>query len=396
VEDEVTDESKEPVTGGGFAAPAWAVDIGRWSWIIVGVVLVAAAVFALFSATMVLVMAALFAALIGGTFLPAVDWLAAHHLKRWMAALLVVVFLIALAVAIALIVVYGVVNQIPEMQERLDAATASIENALESTSVPTSTVESVKSGLSELAQNAASGAAGAIVGVVSGVGTLLFGIFIGLNILVWVFTQGREIGAWASRHMGPVPPAVGYEIFAGSARFFRSYIWGSTLVGLFNAAVLTVGAFVIGVPMAATIGIVAWFTNYIPYFGAIISGAFAVLIALGAGGWSDAIPMLIVVIIANGFLQTLISQFALGSALKLHPLAVLFATTAGGLLAGAVGGVFAAPFLKIAVDSYGRLRAVGLFGGPVSAVSAKDGTIEAGTGDIGPPDLEPVGPSGQT
>ena len=258
--------------------------------------------------------------------------------------------------------------------------------------MPTSTVDSVKSGLSDLAQNAASGAAGAIVGVISGVGTLLFGIFIGLNILVWVLIQGREIGAWVSRHLGPVPPAVGYEIFAGSARFFRGYIWGSTLVGLFNAAVLFVGALVIGVPMAATIGIVAWFTNYIPYFGAIISGTFAVLIALGAGGPSDAIPMLIVVIIANGFLQTLISQFALGSALKLHPLAVLFATTAGGLLAGAVGGVFAAPFLKIAVDSYGRLRAVGLFGGPVPATPSPGEGIGAGAGDVGPPDREPGRP----
>ena len=388
----MTDEPKERVTGRGFAAPDWAVDIGRWSWIIVGVLLVTAAVLALFSATMVLVMAALFAVLIGGTFLPVVDWLAAHHLKRWMAALLVVVFLIALAVGIALVVVYGVVNQIPEMQERLDAASASIEDALDATSVPTSTVDSVKAGLSDLAQNATGGAAEAIVGVISGVGTLVFGIFIALNILVWAFTQGRQISAWASRHMGPVPPDVGYEIFAGSARFFRGYIWGSTLVGLFNGAVLFVGALVIGVPMAATIAIVAWFTNYIPYFGAIISGTFAVLIALGAGGPSDAIPMLIVVIIANGFLQTLISQFALGSTLKLHPLAVLFATTAGGLLAGAVGGVFAAPFLKIAVDSYGRLRAVGLFGGPGPVAPSPDEGITAGAGDIGPPDQEPGRP----
>ena len=88
-------------------------------------------------------------------------------------------------------------------------------------------------------------------------------------------------------------------------------------------------------------------TNYIPYFGAIISGAFAVLVAWGAGGPSMGVPMLIIVIIANGFLQTLVSQFALGSALNLHPLSVLFATTAGGILFGAVGGVFAAPFLKI-------------------------------------------------
>ena len=74
------------------------------------------------------------------------------------------------------------------------------------------------------------------------------------------------------------------------------------------------------------------------------------------------VPMLIIVIIANGFLQTLVSQFALGSALNLHPLSVLFATTAGGILFGAVGGVFAAPFLKIGLDSYGLMKDAGLFG----------------------------------
>ena len=202
---------------------------------------------------------------------------------------------------------------------------------------------------------------GALSSAISDVGTLLFGIFISLNILMWVLIQGRKMGAWASRHMGSVPPPVGYAILANSARFFRGYIWGSTLTGLFNGGVMFVGALVIGVPMAATIGIVGWFTNYIPFFGAIISGAFAVLVALAAGGPSMAIPMLIIVIISNGYLQTLISQFALGATLKLHPLVVLFATTAGSLLFGAIGGVFAAPFLKIGLDAVARLRAAGIF-----------------------------------
>ena len=162
--------------------------------------------------------------------------------------------------------------------------------------------------------------------------------------------------------MGPVPPPVAYEIFANSARFFRGYLYGSTLVGLFNGAVMGVGALIIGVPLAGTIFVVGWFTNYIPFFGAIISGAFAVLIALGSGGPSKAIPMLIIVIISNGYLQTIVSQFALGSALKLHPLAVLFATTAGSVLFGAVGGIFAAPFLKIFLDARLKLKAAGLFG----------------------------------
>ncbi len=234
-----------------------------------------------------------------------------------------------------------------------------------------SQIDSVKSSVQSLAKAAAGGLAGTISGVLSNVASMIFCIFISLNILVWILIQGRQLGRWASKRMGPVPAPVAYDILASSARFFRGYIYGSTLVGLFNGGVMFVGALIIGVPLAATIGIVGWFTNYIPFFGAIISGAFAVLIAWGAGGPSMAIPMLIIVIISNGYLQTIVSQFALGSALKLHPLAVLFATTAGSALFGAVGGVFAAPFLKIAVDARLKLKAAGLFS-PVSPGAAGD------------------------
>ena len=341
--------------------PTWAGDAGRWGWIIIAGLILLVALIALVSATRVLVLAALFAVLLGGTFLPVVDWLGKHRLPRWLAAMLIAVFLVALAIGIALVITYSIVNQVPTIKANLDAAAAEIKKALNATSVPQSTVDAVKSAVSDAMNGAGGGVAGALVGAVSSVASLLFGVFISLNVLVWVLIQGRQIGAWASRHMGSVPQPVGYAILANSARFFRGYIWGSTLTGLFNGGVMFVGALIIGVPLAATIGIVGWLTNYIPYFGAIISGAFAVLIALGAGGPAMAIPMLIIVIISNGYLQTLVSQFALGAALKLHPLAVLFATTAGGLLFGAVGGVFAAPFLKICLDAVARLKAAGVF-----------------------------------
>ena len=383
--------------GGGeasaFAPPAWAQDVGRWGWIIVAAVLVLVGLFVVAAATKLVVLAALFAVLLGGTFLPVVDWLQRRHFRRWIGALLVVVFLILLAVGIGFIVLNGLVNQVPTIEDNLDAAWSSIQDTLSSTSFTQAQIDSVKSSAQDAAKALASGATGAIGGLISGVASLVFGIFISINILVWVLIQGREIGAWASRHMPPAPQPVAYAILANSARFFRGYIWGSTIVGAFNGAVIAVGALVIGVPLAATLGIVAWLTNYIPYFGAIISGAFAVLVAYGAGGPSMAVPMLIIVIVANGFLQTVISQFALGSALKLHPLVVLFATTVGGILFGAVGGVFAAPFTKICLDAYARLKDVGLFsqGAPVAGGAAGG---PPGAGGAGAPDGDAEGPPG--
>ena len=361
-----------------FAAPRWARDVGLWAWIVVGTLLVLVALFWAAASVQMVVVASLFAVLFGGTFLPVVDWLHRRRLPRWLGALLVLVFLIALGIFIVLVIVYGLVKQLPVIQENLQAALDKIEEALASTSVDQSTLDTMKSALGGVLKFATTGAAGTVADIVSGLASLIFGVFIAINIMVWVLIQGRTIAGWASRHVPPVPEPVAYAIFANSARFFRGYIFGSTLIGLFNAAVVSVGALIIGVPMAGTLGIVAWMMNYIPFFGAIVSGAFAVLVAYGAGGLSMAIPMLIIVIIANGFLQTLVSQFALGTTLRLHPLVVLVATTAGGILFGAIGGVFAAPFVKIGLDAYDRIRAAGVFG------RAQDIGRETGTpGDAG-------------
>ena len=380
---EVAGAAREP---SAFAAPQWARDVGRWSWIVVGALLVLLALFWAAAAIQMVVLASLFAVLFGGTFLPVVDWLHRHHLPRWLGALLVLVFLIALGIFIVLVILYGLVKQLPVIQDNLQAAVDSINEKLASTSVDQSTLDSMKTAIEGVLKYATTGAAGTVADVVAGLASLIFGVFISINILVWVLIQGRKIAAWASRHMPPVPQPVAYAIFANSARFFRGYIFGSTLVGLFNAAVIFVGALIIGVPMPGTLAIVAWMMNYIPFFGAIVSGAFAVLVAYGAGGLSMAIPMLIIVIIANGFLQTLVSQFALGSTLDLHPLVVLFATTAGGILFGAVGGVFAAPFVKIGLDAYARTKAAGVFGSGTQSPDAADASRSpaAGAGALEP------------
>jgi len=67
--------------------------------------------------------------------------------------------------------------------------------------------------------------------------------------------------------------------------------------------------------------------------------------------------MAVIVLLANGVLQQLVQPIAYGAALKLHPLAVLIATIAGGCLFGTVGLVLAAPLLSAAVRITADLRA---------------------------------------
>jgi predicted PurR-regulated permease PerM len=99
-------------------------------------------------------------------------------------------------------------------------------------------------------------------------------------------------------------------------------------------------------------------TAYVPYLGAFVAGAFAVLIALGAQGATTALIMLIVVLLANGLLQNILQPFAMGSALHLNPLVVLVVTVAAGCLFGTVGMVLAAPLLSAATRIPADLRAL--------------------------------------
>ena len=321
--------------GKGFI-PEWFKRMGLASWYLIGIVIVLTGLAYALHALATLVVPALFAVLLGATFMPAVDWLERHHVGRAWGALIMTVLIVAGGFALLALMTVGIVRQWPTIEQQIEAAVGWINDSLQSLDIDPSLIDSAKKTLTGSVGSWAQGVFGGALKGVSTLATFAFGAFIGLNILVYVLVGGRRIGRWASEHMGPVPPPVGYSILANSARFLRGYIWGSTLIGLFNGAVVGAGALVIGVPLAFTIFVVQWLTNYVPMFGAFIGGAFAVLIALGTGGVRDAVWMLVFVLIANGPLQTVVSQFALGASLKLSGLVVLFATTGGAILAGAL------------------------------------------------------------
>lgn len=128
----------------------------------------------------------------------------------------------------------------------------------------------------------------------------------------------------------------------------RGYFLGVTLVAAFNAMVVTIGALLLGVPLAGTIAAITFLGAYVPYLGAWGAGAFAVVIALGGAGADAAAGMVVVQLLANGILQQMVQPIAYGTALGIHPLAVLIATIAGGALFGAVGLILAAPLIAAA------------------------------------------------
>ena len=176
-------------------------------------------------------------------------------------------------------------------------------------------------------------------------------IVIGLLALVvsfFLLKDGPSVRAFVDRHLG-VPHEVATIITGNVTRSLRRYFLGVTYVAAFNAIVVGLAALVLDVPLAGTIAVVVFVTAYVPFIGAFVSGAFAVILTLSAQGTTSALIMLVVVILANGLLQNIVQPIAFGATLDLNPLVVLIVTIGFGAIFGMLGMVLAAPLTSAAL-----------------------------------------------
>jgi predicted PurR-regulated permease PerM len=123
--------------------------------------------------------------------------------------------------------------------------------------------------------------------------------------------------------------------------FFR----GQVLVALCDGILYGMGFLIIGLPYALLIGVVAVFLTMIPYLGAFVTCATALIIALVQfGDWRH--PLLVLAVF--GVVQTLeglvISPKIMGNRVGLHPVTIIIAVMVGTtLLGGLLGGILAIP-----------------------------------------------------
>jgi predicted PurR-regulated permease PerM len=146
--------------------------------------------------------------------------------------------------------------------------------------------------------------------------------------------------------------------------------------------VVGLAALLLNVPLAGTIAIVVFVTAYVPYIGALVSGTFAVVLALSSQGTTTALIMLVIVILANGFLQNLFQPIAFGATLELNPLVVLIVTIGFGCLFGMIGLVLAAPLTSAAVHISGDLARA-----RAHAAASSDSAAERAEGEDSGPGL---------
>jgi predicted PurR-regulated permease PerM len=330
--------------------------MGFSSWLLVGFVLVVVGLIWLLGQTSTIVMPVIFAGVLGAVAGPAVGWLEHHRVPRIGGAILVLLGLVAIGIVIFCLVFGGISAQSDDISAKLNQALDKIQGWLEDVGVDdaASAKQDVKESAPEVRTTLLSGVAEGVGGLKS----LLF--FLGFATLstLFVLKDGPVMRRFINRHLG-VPEPVGDVVTSNIAKSLRSYFLGVTIIAAFNGIVIGLAALIFGVPLAGTIAVVTFAAAYVPFVGAWVAGAFAVLIALGTVGTDAAIAMAVVSLLANSVLQQLIQPFVMGATLGLNPLVVLIVTIGAGALFGMIGLTLAAPLTSAAVHIANELRAWG-------------------------------------
>jgi predicted PurR-regulated permease PerM len=337
-----------------FAPPAWLRDLGLLAWFLVGVGLVLVGtiwILGEISTILLPVLTGTIAAAVAG---PLVDALQRRRIPRAAGAALVLLILLALGIVVLLLVLGGIVEQGDQIRTYASQALDKAEGWANDAGADDTS--EAKKDVNVAVQGAGSTLLHGVASGIEGLASLAFFVSFALFSTFFLLKDFVSIRRFVDTHLG-IPVPVATTVTDNVLSSLRRYFLGVSIVAAFNGIVVGVGALALGVPLAGTIAVVTFVTAYVPFIGAFVSGAFAVILALASEGTGTAAIMLVIVLLANGLLQNVLQPVAFGATLGLNPLAVLIVTIAAGSLFGMIGLILAAPLTSAAVHISRELAA---------------------------------------
>ena len=122
------------------------------------------------------------------------------------------------------------------------------------------------------------------------------------------------------------------------------FVRGQLVVGLFMAALYSIGLFSCGTPMSLFIGLVAGLANLVPYLGLVLGFLpAAVLTFMQAQDWMPVLGVVGVFAVVQALEGMVITPRIVGEKIGLHPVAIMLAVLLGAEFFGLAGVIIAVP-----------------------------------------------------
>ena len=186
------------------------------------------------------------------------------------------------------------------------------------------------------------------LGVATSTAQFFTGAILVLFTLIFLLADGKRIWFWV---LGFLPRSAHAAADAAAQSGWKSvgqYVRVQILVAFVDSIGIGLGAWILQVPLAVPLAVLVFLGSFIPFLGAIVTGALACFVALIFNGPVNALIMLAVVLLVQQIESNVLQPLIMGSAVSVHPLGVVIVVTLGTLLAGIPGALFAVPFAAAA------------------------------------------------
>jgi len=170
-------------------------------------------------------------------------------------------------------------------------------------------------------------------------------------VLVFFFVKdGPQMFRWfesqfPSRNRQHVR-AIGERAWAAIGGYLR----GTAIIALVDAVLIGMTLLVVGVPLVIPLAVLTFFGAFFPLVGALAAGVVAALVALVTSGPFDALIVGAAILVIQQVEGDVLQPIVMGKSVRLHPVVILLALTAGGVTAGLVGAFIAVPVAAVAAS----------------------------------------------
>ena len=301
-----------------------------------------------------LVIPLLVALLVAALLWPAFEAMIRHRVPRWLAIVVCVVGTLAIVSGLLWLAVWQITQQWGDVQHRTEEAIGAFRAFLIDGPFHLSAgqiEDYISQGLTLVQEQAQTLWSGALA-IGTTFGHVATGAVLALFILLCLLADGAGIWRWSVRlfpqRARAAVDAAGRNGWSTVINYARTQL----LVATIDAVGIGLGAFLLGVPLAIPVAVLVFLGSFIPIVGAVVTGALAVFLALVYNGPWIALWMLVVVLAVQQLEGHVLQPILMGSAVKVHPLAVVLVVAGGAMIAGIPGALFAVPlaaFVNVAV-----------------------------------------------
>ena len=327
---------------------------GQWAWRILAVLGVLVVFGLLIIQLREIVVPFMVALLVAALLVPLVNFLVRHHWPRGLAVALAMVGTLAIVAGLVFLIVWQVRSGYPALEKRSLAAFDDFKDFLATSPLQISPKEfdAYVSDAFKAFQSDSNALLSGALSVGSTAGHVITGALLTLFATLFILIDGKGIWAWVTRLFPrKARNAIGDSGRAGWLTL-TTFVKVQIFVAAVDAAGIGLGAWIIGMfgggfPLVIPITIAVFLGSFIPVVGAVVSGVLAVFVALVFLGPIPAVFMLGVVLLVQQVEGHILQPLVMGSAVRVHPLAVVFAVAAGAGIAGIPGALFAVPLVAV-------------------------------------------------